>query len=169
MTDVRVVTSFSFASLPLISMDWLLTPMGNLDETEELATAVKVALGTDGLARADDQLPGLEDDTDRAGWWGDLQAANIWNGWPIGSRLWLLRRSSITDSASRLGATLERAERYTQEALQPFVTQKICSTFSVEASRTTTQEIVVQVVIFRGPLPTIALQFQGLWDEVGQQ
>jgi phage gp46-like protein len=166
MTDIRIVTNYSFTLTPVITMDWLLTPMGSLDEAQELATAVKVALATDGLAYQDDQLPGLEDDTDRAGWWGDLQAPQIWNGWPIGSRLWLLRRSSITDSASRLGSTLERAERYTQEALQPFVEQKICSTFEVVASRLTSQEIVVQVTIFRGPLPAIQLQFQALWDEI---
>jgi phage gp46-like protein len=169
MTDIRIVSTFSFTLTPIITMDWLLTSMGSLDETEELATAVKVALATDGLAYVDDQLPGLEDDIDRQGWWGDLLAPNIWPGaWPIGSRLWLLRRSSITDSASRLGSLLERAERYTVECLQPFVDNKICSTFEVIASRTTKETIVVNVTIFRGPLTAIQLQFQALWDEVGQ-
>jgi phage gp46-like protein len=165
MTDIRIVSTATWAT---VSMDWLMLPVGTLDETEELATAVKVALGTNGLARADDELPGLEDDTDRAGWWGDLQADTIWNGWPIGSRLWLLRRSSIAATESRLGGTLERAERYTVEALQPFVDKRICSTFEVVASRTSKQTIVVSVVIYRGPLPSIELEFQTLWNEIGQ-
>lgn len=165
MTDVRIV---SYATMAAVNMDWLLQSTGTLDETEELATAVKVALGTDGLADADDQLPGLEDDTDRRGWWGDLDAAFIWGGWPIGSRLWLLRRASIVEAASPLGATLVRAEDYTREALQPFIDKRICSRITVNASRTGVNEIVVRVVIYRGPLPAIELQYQILWNEVGQ-
>lgn len=167
MTDVRIVTSFNYTGdMPIITMDWLLTPMGTLDETEELATAFKVALATDGLADPDDILPGLEDDTDRKGWWADYQAAQIWNGWPIGSRLWLLKRASITDAAFRKGATIARAEQYAKEALQPFIDNHICSAIDVVATRTSKQTIVITVHAFRGPLPEIELQYQVLWADI---
>ena len=57
----------------------------------------------------DDVLPQLTapgDEPDLRGWWGDTDAGTIWGGWPIGTRLWLLSRAKITDSAARQGATI---------------------------------------------------------------
>src|SRR4029077_3783802 len=163
MTDVRII---SIATHRAVTMDWLLTPLGTLDETEELATAVKVALGTNALAHPSDQLPGTADDMDRGGWWGDEDAAEIWDGWPIGCRNWILRRSAIEDGLSRLGSLLARIETYTFEALRPFIDRGICTRIDVQANRTGINQVVVNVVIYRGPLPSIALQFQSLWDEI---
>jgi hypothetical protein len=39
MTDIRIV---SHAGLDGVFADWLLTPLGTLDDTEELVTAVKL-------------------------------------------------------------------------------------------------------------------------------
>ena len=50
--------------------------------------------GTDRLASRDDILPD-PDSTDRAGWWGDMDAEELFNGWPIGTKLWLLKRAKI--------------------------------------------------------------------------
>ena len=107
---------------------------GTLDERKALATAVIVALGTDALAERTDILPD-PDRTDRAGWWGDLDASEIWGGWPIGSRLWLLKRDKIEDHGAARGATVTRVDRYIREALQPLVDRRIASTFDVKASR----------------------------------
>lgn len=161
MTDIRIVqikTKFE------LTLDWLMTPLGTLDETQELATAVIVALGTDRLALPDDILPDL-DSTDRRGWWGDLDAEVIWDGWTIGTRCWLLTRSKITGPDSLEGSTVARAEAYVREALKPFVDKRIASAIDVLAQRTDRDRIDVAAIIYRGPLPAIELRFQVMWEE----
>jgi phage gp46-like protein len=78
-----------------------MTPLGALDTRDELATSVIVALGTDRLAEPDDILPGF-DETDRRGWWGDLDAEVIHDGWRIGTRLWLMARHKTLFRSSAL-------------------------------------------------------------------
>jgi phage gp46-like protein len=163
MPDIRVVQTVT--DLEGVTLDWLLTPMGQIDDTQQLATAVIVALGTDRRANPDDPLPDLRDD-DRRGWWGDLDAEAIWQGWPIGSRLWLLARSKIVDGASRGGSTIAKVETYVREALHPFMNAKIASRITVAAARTGIDRISATAVIYRGPLNVIELRFQGLWTEV---
>jgi phage gp46-like protein len=167
MTDVRIVNVVTLQ--PLVTMDILLKPMGTLDETQELATSLLIALGTDRLAEPDDDLPDLlgpDGVVDRRGWWGDLDAELLHNGWPIGSRLWELMRAKITPIEARIGSTLGRAEMYTREALQPFIDQAVCTAVDVYAERTDQETIQVSFTMYRGPLPAIALQFQNLWDEI---
>src|SRR5215831_2326491 len=117
-TDVRLKQTFDPAG---VTMDFFLQAGGTLDEREELATAVRVALGTDALAGIEDILPD-PDSTDRRGWWGDLDAETVWNGWaPIGCLNWLLTRAKITSVVTPEGDTLERARMYTLQALQPML------------------------------------------------
>lgn len=148
-----------------VTRDWLLTPVDQRDPSLDLVDCVVIALGTDRLARADDKLP-FPGDTDRRGWWGDLDAAGIRDGWPIGSRLWLLRRVTITGSEARQGSTVARAEDYTREALQPFVTKGVASRMSVVATRIDIKTIDVRAVLYRGPLPSIELRFAELWNGI---
>ena len=150
--------------LPGTLMDWVLTSEG-LSEEEELATAVRVALGTDALASPTDTLTD-PDSTDRRGWWGDVDAEEIWDGWPIGCKNWLLLRVGITDANSIEGATVTRAEHYTRAALQPFIDRRIASSVSVKATRVGRQEIDVFVTIYRGPKDAIQLRFAYLWNQV---
>ena len=166
MADIRL-TAHATRIPYAVTFDFLMTPVGGLDETEELATAFAVALATDRLALPDDDLPGLDDD-DRRGWWGDIDAAEIWNGWPIGSRLWLLERGKITDFDARDGSTLARAEHYGREALQPFIDLKIATTIDVVAERNAENysRIDLAVTAYRGPKPVIALRFEQLWEEI---
>ena len=96
-----------------------------------------------------------------------MDAAAIWNGWPVGCKLWLLARSKITGVFARQGSTIARAEGYTRDALQPFVTQLIASQFTAAATQTDTQRIDVAVTIYRGPSQAIALRYADLWDELG--
>jgi phage gp46-like protein len=163
MTDIRIVP---ISQPEAITLDWLLTPAGSLDTDQELATAVIVALGTDRLADASDALPD-PDSTDRRGWWGDLDAGLLWDGWPIGCRLWLLAREKITGAAARQGSTLARAEAYAREALQPFVDRKIASRVTVVATRTRDERIDITATLFRGSLPAVQLRFADLWDGIG--
>jgi phage gp46-like protein len=146
-------------------MDWLKSPIGLIDETAELISAVNVALMTDSLAAPTDVLPD-PNSNDRRGWWGDLDADTIWGGWPIGSKLWLLTRAKIVDSGAREGATIARVQAYISAAIQPFITAKLASRFSVTATQVNRQRIDARVIIYRGPKSAIELQYQALWDEL---
>jgi phage gp46-like protein len=161
-TDIHLRDRVSLAGT---FMDWLLLPDGTLSEEEELATAVRMAIGTDALAELNEPLPDL-DSEDRRGWWGDLQAEEIWGGWPIGSKNWLLLRAKISDQLSWEGATLVRAKAYNREALQPFIDRRICSRIEVEAIRSGRDQIEVHIVMFRGPRRLIELRYQYLWNQI---
>jgi phage gp46-like protein len=162
MADIRIV---SVTDLDGIWADWLLKPDNMLDETEELVNIAKVALMTWGLADVDDIRPD-PDSEDRYGWWGDLDAETVWDGWPIGAKLWLLSRSKITAAGSANGATLALAEEYCRVALQPMIDKQICSQIDVAATRVGIQQITVSVKIYRGPQLQIELRFQDLWDAI---
>ena len=161
--DVRLVQDATFPRYS-VTIDWNLLDDGTLDDTQALATAVIVALGTDALADATDLLPD-PDSTDRAGWWGDLEANTIWNAWPIGSRLWLLRRSAIETVGSRQGSTVARVLSYVHMTIQPFVDAQIASRFTALAERVDKQRIDTRIVIYRGPQPAVELLYSILWDE----
>lgn len=163
MTDIKLRNTTFF--LENTMMDWVQMLDGTLSEEEELATAVRVAVGTNALANDDDILPD-PDSSDRMGWWGDMDAQAIWGGWPIGCKHWLLRRAKISDANSKEGATVVRAEMYVRDALQPFVTQRICTAFDVKATRVGTERIDVAVVMYRGPKESIELRWAYLWDEM---
>jgi phage gp46-like protein len=162
MTDIRLVESRS--PLIAVTMDWLLKDDGLIDESEELATSVRVALGTDALADTDEILPD-PDSTDRRGWWGDWEA-DIWEGWPIGCKCWLLSRSKIVDASAKEGSTLERARNYVTAAIQPFVDRGVISGFTVDVSVRIPDWIEVSAVLYRGPLSDIQLRYQLLWQEM---
>ena len=163
--DIRLVQNDIFPKYS-VTLDWQLLPNGTLDDTQALATAVCVALGTNALASDQDVLPD-PDSNDRCGWWGDLDADLIWNGWPIGSKLWLLRRSKITPATASEGATLTLIENYIRDAVQPFVDRKICSSFAIWLTRVDKQRIDALLRIYRGPRPEIDLRYAILWDAMG--
>jgi phage gp46-like protein len=95
-----------------------------------------------------------------------LDAEEIWGGWPIGCKNWILMRSKIADSNSMEGSTVMRAEQYTRDALRPFIIKRIASAIDVKAQRVGRQEIHVYVTIYRGPLRAIQLSFAYLWNQV---
>lgn len=166
MADVRLVQQGEFPYQTEVSVDWLLLGDGTLDDSEALATAVIVALGTDRLASTDDILPD-PDSTDRRGWWGDLDARLIWRGaWPIGSHLWLLSREKITGVEAARGSTLVRIQFYIREALQPFIDLRIASGMEVIVQRVDTQRITALIRLYRGPLTAVELAYQILWDDI---
>jgi len=138
---------------------------GTLDETQALATAVIVALGTDALASVDDLLPD-PDSSDRAGWWGNLDAQEIWNGWDIGSKLWLLKRSKIAPPESLEGSTVQRVDQYIRDAIQPFLDRRIASHMEVYVERVHRDQINAVIRLFRGPTAEIELRYQILWTDI---
>jgi phage gp46-like protein len=164
MTDVRIAPKGTAPGQPFqaVDLDLLLTPAGQLDTSDELATAVVVALMTDALAGPDDALPDSRD-TDRRGWWGDVDVEEIWDGWPIGSKLWLLSRTTITGAAARKGATTVQIEDYIREALQPFLDRKIATRLDVTVVRSGIERIEARIVMYRGDELLLDLRFSDLW------
>jgi phage gp46-like protein len=165
MPDVRLVQQGTFPYQTEISVDWLLLGDGTLDATQALATAVILALGTDRLADHDDVLPD-PDSTDRRGWWGDLDAEEIWRGWPVGCRLWLLHREKIVGPGAQQGATLAKIEYYIREAMQPFLDIRLASRMDVAIARIDKQRIDVLIKLYRGPELAIDLRYQILWEGI---
>jgi phage gp46-like protein len=163
MPDIRLVQNTTFPKYS-VTVDWLLLDDGTLDDTQALATAVIVALGTDRLADPNDFLPD-PDSADRRGWWGDFDA-QLWDGWPIGTRLWLLTRDKIVGPAAQQGATEARVREYIIEALQPFVDRRIASRFYVETTRVGRERIDALIRMYRGPEAAIDLRFQILWTDM---
>jgi phage gp46-like protein len=162
-TDIRLVQNREFPKYS-VTVDWQLLDNGTLDDSQALATAIVVALGTDALADVDEELPD-PDSTDRGGWWGDFEADIIWNAWPIGSKLWLLRRSAIESVQSRQGSTVSRVLAYINLCLQPFVAARVCSRFEASAARVDKQRIDAIITIYRGPIPAIELRYAILWND----
>jgi len=163
--DIRLVQNTLFPGQGMVQIDWNLLDDGTLDSTQALATAIIVALGTDRLAEPGDVFPD-PDSSDRRGWWGDYQAQEVWDGWPIGSRLWLLQRDKIEGPGSRRGATTTRVVQYINEAIQPFISRRIGSSFQVEATRVGREQIDALVRIYRGPVIEIELRYAILWDDI---
>lgn len=164
MTDIRLAPKGAAPGDPFqaVSLDLLMTPAGQFDTSDELATAVTVALMTDALAGPDDTLPDSRD-PNRRGWWGDLDAQTIWDGWPIGSKLWLLARTTITWTAARKGATTEQVRVYILEALQPFIDRKIATRIDVVPVRVGIEQISASITLYRGDEILLSLTFADLW------
>lgn len=119
---------------------------------DPLTRAVIISLFTWGRARADDQLPGNE----RMGWWGDTYPATP--GDRIGSRLWLLSRSTIT------AKTVQRAREYAEEALAWLVADGVASEVIVLAERAGLDQISLWCQIVRGNGPRLDIRFNDAWS-----
>ncbi len=130
---------------------------GDLEIDQGLKTAVIISLFSDRLAESGDEIP--DGSTDRRGWWGDmpLESADESTGTPdrIGSRLWLLDRALQTQD------TLNRAERYANEALAWMVTDGVASSVTATASFPQRGWIKLQIVIVQASgSSTFSVQWQ---------
>ena len=166
MPDIRLVQSPEAFPKYSIPIDWLLLDDGTLDDTQALATAVIVALGTDRLASPDDVLP-IRTRTDRAGWWGDLDAEELFG------RLADRHQAVAAASAPRSSARKTRRARPSRASSSTSARRssrssisRIASRFDVEAWRVGTERIDALVMIYRGPTRPVDLRFQVLWDEI---
>jgi phage gp46-like protein len=164
MPDVRLRQNVDFPAYS-VTVDAHILDDGRIDDRQALETAFIIALGTDALADRADILPD-PDSQDRCGWWGDTDAAEIWGGWPIGSRLWLLRRTKIEPEGSSRGATVTRVEYYIREALQPFLDLRIVSRIDVGVERIGTERIDAHVVAYRSADREVDLLYQVLWTSM---
>ena len=164
MTGIQITQTFTppFA----VRLDWMFGQVAGDAQDHRLANLVVIALNTDRRALPDDKLPQLNSD-DRRGWWGDTDAKAIWNGWPIGSRLWSLKRAKMTDRGAREGAILERVRRYIREALDPIVAAKMATKYDLALQQVGAEQIAGKLTMFRGPRSAINLEWQDLWRDFG--
>lgn len=133
---------------------------GGLRARAPIETAVLIALMTD--ARADpDEL--REGDINR-GWPGDTFDLDEAAGEkPIGSKLWLLMRSTVDDFE-----TPRRAEAYAIEALQPLIDQGVVAAVTAKAEaepRHNRLTLSIEVTDRDGSL-IVAKKFRMLWSEL---
>lgn len=117
-----------------------------------LRRAVTISLFSWRQAAADDAL----DDADRQGWWGDCAPSEA--GDQIGSRLWLLRRRSLTDD------TLRDAREYAEEALRWMTDDGIVTSVTVSVERLGNDRLNLRVILTEPNGETLQLAFEDTWS-----
>lgn len=128
--------------------DWQ-TGGGGLLEGDDLETAILISLFTDRLARSDDAIDG----DDRRGWWGDTGSE-----YPIGSRLWLLRREKLTTKVAL------KAEDYANEALAWLVDDGVVTAISINAQIVFPKRINL-IINYQQPAKAQAsVKFSWVWE-----
>lgn len=117
-----------------------------------LRRAVTISLFSWRRAAIDDAL----DDADRQGWWGDCAPSEA--GDQIGSRLYLLRRRTLTDD------TLRDARDYAEEALRWMTDDEIVTTVTVTAERLGNDRLNLVVLLTELNGETLKLAFEDTWS-----
>jgi len=117
-----------------------------------LETAVTLILGTNRRASDNDILP--TPTSDPGGWWAD----KVLFGSDFGTKLWLLGRSSITDSV------LNDAAGYVKEGLEDLVKDGIISSVTVAAAKSQTKVNTVNFSIQLTRKQKLSLKFRFSWN-----
>lgn len=119
----------------------------------DLNTAVIIQLFTNRRAEPGDPVDPSEDPQ---GWWGD--AIDIAAGEDVlGSRLWLLRRSALTNQ------TAIDAVKYANEALQVLINQGLFTSFDVSAAIDRSQNLLTLSITGHGAASPYQQKFAILW------
>lgn len=117
-----------------------------------LTRAVIISLFTWRRAGRDDDAPQI------FGWWGDT--------WPsvqndrTGSRLYLLRRSKLTNKTPQL------ARDYVREALAWMVEDGVASRLDINAVRTGTDSLTLAITIYQRDGNIHNIIFDDIWSEL---
>jgi phage gp46-like protein len=135
---------------PLNYGDWKLVGT-NLQTGNELVTAVLISLFTDRVANDDDVIP--DGSNDPRGWVGDLGQTV-----PIGSRLWLLSRSKLTQSAATT------AKSMAAEALKWMLDDGVVARLDIKTEIVQPNRLNMQVIAFKQDGTRIAMDFTHAWD-----
>jgi len=122
--------------------------------TEGLRTAVIISLFSD--RRADDGSTVPAGDGDLRGWWGDAFSST--QGDRIGSRLWLLDRSTITANLS------QRAQEYAKEALAWMLEDNVASKIDVSAAVVGRDRLDLTIEITQPQGDSVSFRFAHVWE-----
>lgn len=121
---------------------------------KDLESALVISIFTDRRANDDDNL---ELSSSRRGWWGDTY--NPIRNDKIGSRLWLLRQSKMTQE------TLTRAREYVLEATRWLLDDNVASRIDVITEFYNSYTIAIQVTVQR-PTGSQTFNFQYVWNNI---
>lgn len=122
---------------------------GDLRTDSELRTSVLVSLFSDARALESDQIP--DGSSDPRGWCGE-----VFSKVSIGSRLWLLDRSVLSDEVVR------KVKDYISEALSWMVTEKVASRVNVQTERYKNHGVIASIEIYRN---NRNVQFELVWKQ----
>jgi phage gp46-like protein len=128
----------------------------DLASDRSLATAVLLSLFTDRRAH-DDDVPPSGDSRDRRGWWADQFA--VVGGDLIGSRLWLLDRSTLTNENAL------KAKQYALEALQWMLDDAVVASIDVTVTNTSNGRLIV-VAVQRPSGDRTTFSFDPAWSHL---
>lgn len=131
--------------------DWSIAG-GALASGNDLASAVLISLFTDRIADDADTPPDGGDD--RRGWWGDAD-----EDVPIGSRLWLLDRSRLTQ------AVANTAKIYMEEALQWLIDDQVAISVKVATAIAGVSRLNSMVTVTHRDGTVIPLHYNWVWNQ----
>lgn len=131
--------------------DWSITG-GALASGNDLASSVLISLFTDRIADDADIPPDGGDD--RRGWWGDADEDA-----PIGSRLWLLDRSRLTQ------AVANTAKIYMEEALQWLIDDHVALSVKVATAIAGGSRLNSIVTVTHRDGTVTPLNFNWVWNQ----
>ncbi len=149
--------------------DWILAGAGDPPQQRggfrarmQLLTSVVLCLFTDRRLPEELSPPGAESDDPR-GWWGNSLRLTGEPEAELGSLLWTLERSPLTN------ATASLAKTYCEEALQVILDQGAAGRFEVEATAHSARGFLgIEVRAFdHVGKPALAQVFDVLWQQLG--
>jgi phage gp46-like protein len=140
-----------------VVIDGQTTPLG-LDAADPLVRAVIVSLVTWRRANPDDDLPDVGTQAQRMGWWGD-SFPSVAND-RIGSRLWLLSRAKLTDTA------VAQAKEYAKEALQWLIDDGVAARVQVDSERHGLDTLALACRVFKTDGRQVDIRFSNVWESL---
>ena len=132
--------------------DWNLDG-ADLQNGNDLETAILISLFTDREANPDDVIP--DGTKDPRGWVGDLEQQ-----YKIGSRIWLLAR------AKQSPETLRLASDYIAESLQWLIDDGVVARFDITAEWSAPSLLGAGVVAYQNNGSSIPMNFSWVWKAI---
>lgn len=118
----------------------------------DLQSAIIISLFSDRLAQPGDVIP--DGSNDPRGWWGDDDV-------PLGSRLWLLRRSK------QIPETLQKAYDYIAEAVQWLIDDGVVARFDINVQWVQASVLGAQVTAYKQDGTTLMTgQYVWAWNGI---
>ena len=144
MSDISTIWNGTHGDWQMVGAD--------LGSGGDLATAVLISLFTDRVALPDDVIP--DGSNDPRGWWGDDPTV------PVGSRLWLIFRSKLTQD------TAANAQNYAEEALQWMADDGVVAGSDVYVESQVPSTLAMRVTLFKNDGTKQTITFAWVWNGV---
>lgn len=151
MADIRLAFNPEIMEYDVFIVD------EDIQTGDDIKTAIILSLFTWCRAKPDDKLSKAQK---RFGWFGDQIADNV--KFPIGSRLYLLSRKTISPQ------TLREAEEYAFEALKWMIEDKVVTSISCTAERVSNERADLVIVYTLGN-ETQTKRFDDLWQQIKEK